>query len=369
MKFNEFKNPQLTEEQIVLSYCKGEITKENAVSQLSEFDWRDQLNKIAPGLVDSSAQQAAQDKAKSDARKKGLSGQDVYDAGQAALDATPGVDGKTWAEKGLSVGPNAANAASPKPGASVDDFASMPRTTPKPGASVDDFASMPRTTPKPGASVDDFASMPRTKAKAPPVAATAANTRGYDQTLALQKKLIAQGADIKADGMMGPNTRAAMKAAGMGAKKPVAKKKLSGPERLSRLADIPAVSKALGARGEMDADSEFADPNAMTRRKPKAVPKPKKKKGGSPGTFLGMPIDDPEGGSDAFFGGKTLPSVDYDKAFGGDGDNMSGGGNPQYRSDKGAKPTKPKPTPSKPSKPPRVADKTKPPKYNFPTPV
>ena len=352
MKFSEFKNPQLTEEQIVLSYCKGEITKENAVSQLSEFDWRDQLNKIAPGLVDSSAQQAAQDKAKSDARKKGLSGQDVYDAGQAALDATPGVDGKTWAEKGLSVGPNAANAASPKPGASVDDFASMPRTTPKPGASVDDFASMPRT-----------------KAKAPSVAPTAANTRGYDQTLALQKKLIAQGADIKADGMMGPNTRAAMKAAGMGAKKPVAKKKLSGPERLSRLADIPAVSKALGARGEMDADSEFADPNAMTRRKPKAVPKPKKKKGGSPGTFLGMPIDDPEGGSDAFFGGKTLPSVDYDKAFGGDGDNMSGGGNPQYRSDKGAKPTKPKPTPSKPSKPPRVADKTKPPKYNFPTPV
>ena len=271
MKFNEFKNPQLTEEQIVLSYCKGEITKENAVSQLSEFDWRDQLNKIAPGLVDSSAQQAAQDKAKSDARKKGLSGQDVYDAGQAALDATPGVDGKTWAEKGLSVGPNAANAASPKPGASVDDFASMPRT----------------------------------KAKAPSVAPTAANTKGYDQTLALQKKLIAQGADIKADGMMGPNTRAAMKAAGMGAKKPVAKKKLSGPDALSKLADIPAVSKALGARGELSKDDgEFADPNAMTRRKPAAK------------KFLGMKVDSDKGGDKAAFGGKTLSKKDYASAFG-----------------------------------------------------
>tara|TARA_B100001057_G_C22776244_1_gene921689 strand:+ start:276 stop:1373 length:1098 start_codon:yes stop_codon:yes gene_type:complete len=46
---------------------------------------------------------------------------------------------------------------------------------------------------------------PRKKVKA-----TAANTKDYEKTLRLQKRLIAKGADIKADGIMGPNTRAAM---------------------------------------------------------------------------------------------------------------------------------------------------------------
>ena len=51
---------------------------------------------------------------------------------------------------------------------------------------------------------------PRAKVKA-----TAANTKDFDKTMALQKKLQAQGFDIKADGIMGKNTRAAMaKAAG-----------------------------------------------------------------------------------------------------------------------------------------------------------
>lgn len=43
------------------------------------------------------------------------------------------------------------------------------------------------------------------------VKATAANTKDYDKTLALQKSLIARGAKIDADGIMGPKTRAAMK--------------------------------------------------------------------------------------------------------------------------------------------------------------
>ena len=43
------------------------------------------------------------------------------------------------------------------------------------------------------------------------VKATAPNTKDYDKTLALQKALIAKGAKIKADGIMGPNTRALMK--------------------------------------------------------------------------------------------------------------------------------------------------------------
>ena len=44
------------------------------------------------------------------------------------------------------------------------------------------------------------------------VKATAANTRDYDKTLALQKQLISRGAKIKADGIMGPNTQRALDA-------------------------------------------------------------------------------------------------------------------------------------------------------------
>ena len=49
----------------------------------------------------------------------------------------------------------------------------------------------------------------KTKSKSK-VKATAGNTKGFASTMAMQKKLIAKGAKIKADGIMGPNTRAAM---------------------------------------------------------------------------------------------------------------------------------------------------------------
>jgi len=42
------------------------------------------------------------------------------------------------------------------------------------------------------------------------VKATAANTKDFAKTMAMQKKLIAKGAKIKADGIMGAKTRAAM---------------------------------------------------------------------------------------------------------------------------------------------------------------
>ena len=65
-------------------------------------------------------------------------------------------------------------------------------------------AAVPMPKPRPAAAA------PRKKVKA-----TAANTKDFDKTMALQKKLQAQGFDIKADGIMGKNTRAAMaKAAG-----------------------------------------------------------------------------------------------------------------------------------------------------------
>ena len=53
------------------------------------------------------------------------------------------------------------------------------------------------------------AAKPEKKGK---VKATAANTRDYDKTLALQKELISRGAKIKADGIMGPNTQRALDA-------------------------------------------------------------------------------------------------------------------------------------------------------------
>jgi len=43
------------------------------------------------------------------------------------------------------------------------------------------------------------------------VKATAGNTKNFASTMATQKKLIKMGAKIKADGIMGPKTRAAMK--------------------------------------------------------------------------------------------------------------------------------------------------------------
>tara|TARA_R110000782_G_scaffold12993_1_gene38443 strand:+ start:1482 stop:2339 length:858 start_codon:yes stop_codon:yes gene_type:complete len=265
MKFNEFKpssRPQLTEEQqVVLDYCKGEITKEDAVKKLSEApddgnlerpqssdfftrtinksgprkgkasygfnlggDWRDQLNKLTGGRVDSRAQQNAQDKATSAARKKGLLGPDVYKAGQAALAATPGVDGKLYSGNKLKVTDKPANA---------DPSQSGPFKKGD-GAETDKF-KLP--APKPfkkgdGAELDDYRQVKRDKVKA-----TAANTRDYDKTLAMQKKLIAGGAKIDADGLMGPKTRAAMKAAGMAPKpkpKPTAKPK-SMPKRMDTM--------------------------------------------------------------------------------------------------------------------------------------
>ena len=52
---------------------------------------------------------------------------------------------------------------------------------------------------------------PTPKPKKGKVKATAANTKNYASTLSLQKRLIKMGAKIKADGIMGPNTRAAIK--------------------------------------------------------------------------------------------------------------------------------------------------------------
>ena len=48
------------------------------------------------------------------------------------------------------------------------------------------------------------------KDKRAKTSASASNTKNFASTMAMQKKLIAKGAKIKADGIMGPKTRAAM---------------------------------------------------------------------------------------------------------------------------------------------------------------
>lgn len=334
MKFNEFK-PQLTEEQIVLSYCKSEITKEYAVSQLKNLP----LSERAFGSGYTALEAVGDPLMNPEDRKKAIA--------------------RIRARKNKRNSNNSNNS----------------KTT----------LALQNYLISTGANIEADGMM------------------GPKTTLALQKYLISQGADIKADGKMGPNTRAAMRA----------EMKRINPEKDSTDNDkiitldpdagaeedpmyLAMVAKEKEARrlDNLIKDKERGGAPTPTPTVPTpggggvgkiqpapVVPAPEPdKKGGSPGTFFGFPIDDPKGGSDAFFGGKTLPQDEYDKMFGGDGDNMSGGGNPQYRPKKDAKPVA-KPRQQAPAKPPRTRQQTpdpsrtrqasgqKPPKYNFPRPV
>lgn len=118
----------------------------------------------------------------------------------------------------------AATSSAVTPAAPAKGTKVTPTNAPK--VDADDMANMPKynridksKSPTPvqtGGKGGEFAtvSMP----KAPPakpkynkVKATAANTKDFDKTMALQKKLQKAGYDIAADGLMGPNTRAALK--------------------------------------------------------------------------------------------------------------------------------------------------------------
>ena len=103
---------------------------------------------------------------------------------------------KPSAPKINPAGPVRANPINPQAMAATKAAASVVNA-PKPATSM----AMPK--PKPAAPA------PRAKVKA-----TAANTKDFDKTVALQKKL-----GVTADGIMGPQTRAAMKAAAV-VKKP-----------------------------------------------------------------------------------------------------------------------------------------------------
>ena len=336
MKFNEFKNPQLTEEQIVLAYCKGEITKEDAVSQLSEADWRDIANNLTWGAIDSRAEQDAQDAAgyslsdrfampgpaaQAVKAKRAAAAKRGINSASDALASAPGASPASAIQNltGLDFSSNAANAATP-PTQYADDPSDgdSGMNTPAPTQYADDPSagdSGMNTTPAPTP-----APAPRQKVKA-----TAANTRDYDKTLALQKKLIAQGANIKADGLMGPNTRAAMKAfkntnpatGGM------------GPGGAGGVAKPKPKATGTGMKSTTTPGSKVKTPGPSVTQNPAynqtgmddddnaggvAKPKPKPK---MPKAFgIGPRVDDPKGGETVKtpfgFSYKTLPQNNDD---------------------------------------------------------
>ena len=324
MKFNEFKpssGPQLTEDQIytqnlLKNFLESKITKKEFLKQIDESVGRDQLDEILPlalpalGLAARGAAKFAPQIAKGAAKYggKALKGIKNFFGGGAKAVAkktakaatgktataaslgamAPGMLSKSNVAKvagGAALGAAAASALDTKPnaafaggaGAEVDDFRSIPKAKGPfksgDGAEVDDFRAMPKTPPKPAA---------RAKVKA-----TAANTRDYDQTMAMQKKLIAQGANIKADGLMGPNTRAAMKAANMGAGGQKIRTDMPGGPRISNAKKPLMKPKATTAATKMAKKPAAAKPRTLGKQNSKMP----KSFGG-----IGPRVDDPKGG-------------------------------------------------------------------------
>ena len=74
-------------------------------------------------------------------------------------------------------------------------------------------------------------------------AASASNTKNFASTMAMQKKLIAKGAKINADGIMGPKTRAAM---AKYMKAPVPKSRPTKPNVSSNKNKKTGIDSALG---------------------------------------------------------------------------------------------------------------------------
>jgi hypothetical protein len=329
MKFNEFKpssGPQLTEDQIytqnlLKNFLESKITKKEFLKQIDESVGRDQLDEILPlalpalGLAARGAAKFAPQIAKGAAKYggKALKGIKNFFGGGAKAVAkktakaatgktataaslgamAPGMLSKSNVAKvagGAALGAAAASALDTKPnaafaggaGAEVDDFRSIPKAKGPfksgDGAEVDDFRAMPKTPPKPAA---------RAKVKA-----TAANTRDYDQTMAMQKKLIAQGANIKADGLMGPNTRAAMKAANMGAGGQKMRTDMPGGPRISNAKKPLMKPKATTAATKIAKKPAAKKPVA---KKPRTLGKQNSK---MPKSFggIGPRVDDPKGG-------------------------------------------------------------------------
>ena len=107
--------------------------------------------------------------------------------------------------------------------------------------------ALPRLKPK---------SLTKTKTK---VKATAANTKDYNKTLNLQKKLIRMGAKITADGIMGPRTRAAIQK--------FMKKKSASPIMSKKTSSIKTTPSKFGGRISMSARLKEIDDEKKAKEK------------------------------------------------------------------------------------------------------
>jgi hypothetical protein len=122
---------------------------------------------------------------------------------------------------------------------------------------------------------------PASKVKATPpssgrakVAANASNTKDYARTLKLQQELIAGGANIKADGIMGPNTQRALDAETARRNNADGNKPADLPLALSKLTSMPLDRNMPVPTGTMPKiparrDGDKTPPEKVTSRLPK----------------------------------------------------------------------------------------------------
>ena len=231
MKFNEFK-PQLTEEQVaedmLRNFLEGKVSKEELMPHINEVSFKDltKLGDIGKKLGSKLYSKGKDFFGGAKAGATGATGQARNQAGQYAARRSAAQVGQNTGNAARKAAPYVAGAGG---GAGVvSALDTEPKTAAAASGGADGSLNMD-PIPKTGAAGDMDAMVKQVKPERPTVKATAANTRDYDKTLALQKKLIAQGAKIDADGLMGPKTRAAMKAAGMSTSTPGSKVKQPGP--------------------------------------------------------------------------------------------------------------------------------------------
>ena len=263
MKFNEFK-PQLTEEQVVedmlRNFLEGKISKEEMVNYINE-------NQLDEGIWDKLALPAGQwllKKGRGLFKGKPKQGELPLTGGKgrSPIDPRPAPEirrpapGATPVPKGkgkyagpaaLGVGgvvaydaltgdnKNDADASPRKPVDATSPKAPTPKAptpkAPKPGGEQSfgqAFAAARKAQGGPGGKFSYKGKEYQTNIKGEKYVKNPTSV-GPNRTLELQKRLKAAGADIKADGLMGPNTRAAMKKYGIGQSQPAAPARPSTP--------------------------------------------------------------------------------------------------------------------------------------------
>ena len=251
MKYNEFK-PIITEEQalfksMLVEYLEGSITKQDLIVKLHEHD-------IDEGKFDALINLAKKGFAKGKdffkGAKRGGSGKpQAGGAGGGSIPKTPAAGAGYKVGAGVRANPRKVAA-----GAAIAGTAAVVGTggdagpdkagaatgagagagAPKAGKPDGEqsfgqaFSAARKAQGGPGGSFEYKGKKYQTNIKGEKYAKNPTSV-GPNKTLALQQKLRAAGADIKADGLMGPNTRAAMKKYGIGQSQPAAPARPSTP--------------------------------------------------------------------------------------------------------------------------------------------